>query len=379
MATGGCTTVKPQRDPLSWRLCVVLEAKLDIGSKGDSNFQGATYYGIFWQARQHSPYLQRTCCPALLLEVVGPHLRVSALYWLQQVVVRPLTPLVNLLWFEDDHEHMKSVARVLAAIRTAQQELSALYSSMQAPSITPSSRPAFLRQGMPYPMADYAEPARITSGKRIYTATAPSSGQQVVVRFLRRYGVDAHAAWAAAGLAPQLHQVKQLPGGWLQVEMELLDKGSGWYELGNCPVEDVEAATSAARAALQQAHQVCGPEQQAFVHGDARVQNVMVRRMGQSFDVRFVDFEYAGEDGKQLYPAYMNPRVQWPAGVEYGLPLLQSHDTTLLAASCQQLICVATGSIYADATSRTRRSPETWEAVAEQEQAQVPNVHWDAC
>jgi hypothetical protein len=67
MATGGCTTIKPQLDPLSWRLCVVLQAKLDIGSKddigskGDSNFQGAAHYDIIWQARQHPPFLQNSC------------------------------------------------------------------------------------------------------------------------------------------------------------------------------------------------------------------------------------------------------------------------------------------------------------------------------
>jgi hypothetical protein len=34
--------------------------------------------------------------------VLGPHLRVSSLAWLGRIVLTPLTPLLNMLWLEDD-------------------------------------------------------------------------------------------------------------------------------------------------------------------------------------------------------------------------------------------------------------------------------------
>jgi hypothetical protein len=323
-------------------LCVILEVKLDMGS-GDSNFQGATYYGIFWQAREKYPFLQATCCPALLLEVVGPHLRVSALYWLQSVVVRPLTPFINLLWFSDDDDQMITIARILAVITTAQQELNKVYSQPPPPVSTwrlpGSSRSAVLSLAMPYPMADYVQAGVVPTGKLVYVATVPGSGQQVLVRFVRRYGREAHATWAAAGLAPELNHFKRLPGGWLLVEMEWLDAKDGWVELASWRDSDVAAAASAAQAALQRAHSLYGATpQQVFAHGDMRVQNIMVRNIGLSYEVRFVDFELSGEAGKALYPAYLSPHIKWPAGVEFGKPLLQEHDTALFAANCQELL-----------------------------------------
>ena len=54
--------------------------------------QGATYYGNAWAHRHTSPLFTSTYCPALLIEVLGPTVRVSAVYWLDKVcmVRRPL-------------------------------------------------------------------------------------------------------------------------------------------------------------------------------------------------------------------------------------------------------------------------------------------------
>ena len=52
--------------------------------------QAATYYGNAWAQRYTSTPFTSTYCPALLLEVLGPNFRVSALYWLDKVcMVRP--------------------------------------------------------------------------------------------------------------------------------------------------------------------------------------------------------------------------------------------------------------------------------------------------
>lgn len=52
---------------------------------------------------------------------------------------------------------------------------------------------------------------------------------------------------------------------------------------------------------------------------------------GGEVDVRFIDFDWAGEDGVVQYPSFMNHQdVPWPAGVKEGARALQKHDTSLL-------------------------------------------------
>ncbi|PNH01116.1 hypothetical protein TSOC_013011 [Tetrabaena socialis] len=352
--TDGLILANPgESDQLSWLLCALLEVKLGFSSPGDSNFQGATYYGVFWEVRRQSSFFKGTCCPALLLEVVGPHLRVSALYWLDDVVVHPLTPLMNLLWLHDDEEHMISLARALAAIKSTLQALCTFY--LQPPAPLPAapaplglgaavSRAPSLVEAMPYQLAGYQLVKRLPVGQLIYTAVSPSSGRPVVVRFARRYSEEAHRAWAAIGLAPQLHRFLVLPGGWVMVEMELLGVQDGWAELACQTGLDVTAAAAAAEAALLQAHQARGCAGQGYAHGDMRDTNIMVRRKAaggsseaSAYEVKFVDFEFAGADGEVLYPPYLSEAVNWPAGVELGMPVCQHHDTALLATTVAQL------------------------------------------
>ncbi len=124
--------VNPHDDPLQWLLAGLLEVEMaDRDGAADSNFRGAARYGMFWQSRCTSIFFQQTCCPALLLEVVGPLLRVSALYWPDKVTVRPLTPFINLQWFDDDPDLMDSLASTLAAVKAALQELQRYYSTGQ--------------------------------------------------------------------------------------------------------------------------------------------------------------------------------------------------------------------------------------------------------
>lgn len=72
-------------DTQQWALYGLLEYKLDATSGVDSGFQGAVYYGMWWEHRKTSPFFLSTCCPALLIEVVGPMIRASALTFMGKV------------------------------------------------------------------------------------------------------------------------------------------------------------------------------------------------------------------------------------------------------------------------------------------------------
>ena len=61
--------------------------------------------------------------------------------------------------------------------------------------------------------------------KLLYHVTTVE-GVTLCVKFTQQYNQRVHAAWAQAGLAPDLVSVETLPGGWHMVSMELL--GQGW-------------------------------------------------------------------------------------------------------------------------------------------------------
>lgn len=49
-------------------------------------------------------------------------------------------------------------------------------------------------------------------------------------------------------------------------------------------------------------------------------------------EVRLLDFDTAGLGGSKVYLGFMNSDKPWPLRVHANWPMLQSHDTRLLAA-----------------------------------------------
>ena len=87
------------------------------------------------------------------------------------------------------------------------------------------------------------------------------------------------------------------------------------------------------------------------MHGDDRDANVMVAfapstaagggasgcqpgassSSGSEFSIRFIDFDWAGQDGVDHYPLLMSTYIPWPEGVGDQLVMRQSHDFALLS------------------------------------------------
>jgi hypothetical protein len=81
-----------------------------------------------------------------------------------------------------------------------------------------------------------------------------------------------------------------------------------------------------------------------LVHGDTRGPNIMVRASGGGYDVRFIDFEFAGYEKEARYPLSLAPAAFAPViaavarskgcapeAVELAVePISQSHDLALI-------------------------------------------------
>ena len=54
------------------------------------------------------------------------------------------------------------------------------------------------------------------------------------------------------------------------------------------------------------------------------------RRDDGNWDVRLIDFDWSGAEGRVCYPGYLNGEIPWAAGVAAHQPILQAHDVQLL-------------------------------------------------
>eukprot|EP00877_Chromochloris_zofingiensis_P011045 jgi/Chrzof1/6194/Cz17g15030.t1 len=121
------------------------------------------------------------------------------------------------------------------------------------------------------------------------------------------------------------------------VVMEDLCEEDDWNMLPILPQELHEAALAAAMAALARAHAIqvtCGNGAVGVaVHGDARGPNTMARQQEDgTWDIKFIDFDWAGIEGVDRYPAYLRPRDGWHEGAKAGKLMWQEHDKFLLKA-----------------------------------------------
>jgi hypothetical protein len=323
-------------------LLMVLELKNDMGSGGgDPWFQAARAAELFWAAPERATLRACGVCPTLLLEVVGPMLRVSALAMLPDggVLMEPLTPFLSCLPVVGQPRALDALIAALRALRFAVDELQASYAALQ-PTVRVCAGAA--RTLLPYPLAEVAAFTDVRhwcDDKLLFEATHVPSGRAVCVKFTpRAYGADVHAAWAAAGLAPALLEHRVLPGGIHMIVMELLRPDQGWRMLAEQDVQQRRLMLPAVLGALRTAHAVPLPSGGVAAHGDCRDANVLVRQRttlggGVAFDVRFVDFDWAGRAGAAVYPPLMAPAVEWPSGALPGAPLEQAHDEALLTGA----------------------------------------------
>jgi hypothetical protein len=325
-------------------LLVLVEYKKDLfTNKCDPSLQMLRELQLFWEERKRaaSALLLTDACPVLLIEVAGPVLRISAAATLQsnRVMFEPLNPLLHVLDVRDQPLYMARLMATLRALRRAVDGLRAHYSARDAALGAAAFRAPAWRSAdllLPFPLRDgarFSDVRPLVTTRLLYTAK-DASGAQVCVKFSRLgYGAEVHAAWAAAGAAPALHQCTRLAGGLHMVVMELLSRADGWLMLSELRGAELAAAGAAALAALARCHALPLPCGRASVHGDCRPVNVLVRPCEDGgWAVRFVDFDCAGAVGVRLYPPRMAASVPWPAGASPGMLLLPEHDSQLLSA-----------------------------------------------
>ena len=339
---------------------LIVEVKNEIGPSGDPYFQLQREYQTLWDEPRLRTAVQLAASarPALLLEVVGPCLRVSAAASLApgRVLCEPLAPFLHFLHVRDQPRYMTRLLATLRALRAAVCSLRDYYDDVAAgDAAIKGARAPFAamlagaaqagRRAMPYPLRDDVGKGRFTAAAMLFQERllwravergrgGGGAGTPVCVKFSRHeYGTDVHQTWAAAGLAPKLYECSLLPGGLRMVVMELLRKEDGWRMLYELPDAERHAARAAALAVLDTAHALQLPDGRRGVHGDCRPANTLVRAAPAApggWEVKWIDFDSAGAEGDKRYPPLMSHQLPWPPGARPGELMAQAHDQQFL-------------------------------------------------
>ncbi|KAJ7848373.1 hypothetical protein B0H14DRAFT_2356787, partial [Mycena olivaceomarginata] len=153
-------------------------------------------------------------------------------------------------------------------------------------------------------------------------------GEEVIVKFARRYNVGAHQILAEMNLAPKLYHHCLVRGGLIMVVMERVVgmMASHWaYHHQDTPLP--HSVLEDVRRAIEVLHH------RNIVFGDLRLPNIMVRQHGEG-EARaravLVDFDRAAIAGQGRYPATISDLDVWaPTVVPYGV-MEKKHDLHLL-------------------------------------------------
>jgi len=283
---------------------------------------------------QHDVVRNNTCCPTFLLATAGPWFTILGAVFTDKWIVQRLT---DFIWVGLDatlnEPHYNRVARIMHSLRRNVEKLREYYVRLKIvpsglndlhPRYFPSIR-AYRDENDRIVEFKYIQPLEIESTCVTFLArTTTNASKPVVVKFVQRYGEEAHRLVAKENLAPQLFYYGKIGvpegdpsyGHLRMVVMEYIDG-----ETLNRATRIPSTFKDRIRHALNVLHD------QGYIFGDLRQPNVMVTK---NEEVKLIDFDWAGLHMKSQYPLLMSSNLTWPAGVE-ALSIMETwHDDDML-------------------------------------------------
>ncbi|GJJ11975.1 hypothetical protein Clacol_006213 [Clathrus columnatus] len=319
------------------------ELKREIGEGGsDPSTQVGIFMRRYWRTVNES-IRDKCCCPTFLLAAAGPWVCVLGAVITDKVIVQRLTGLywMGLSTTEEDGRVYES-SRVFMALRESLKELKLFYQEVVK---------------FQYQRPLESDSACVTFQAVIIDGQDPIPGTPVVIKFVARYGEDAHRFLADAGHAPRLYYYgpvsdatlykgvgalasKAHPG--LCLRREIMHMAVMAYIHPSPGVEFPADAREQVEAILVKLHS------KGFVFGDLRGPNILADANGQ---VYLIDFNWCGrydvtmpekglpsgiEDAIKdiepyegpfaTYPLSISTTIDWPGGVKALEPIRPSHD-----------------------------------------------------
>jgi hypothetical protein len=274
-----------------------------------------------------------SCCPTFLVATAGAWLAVLGGVFTDKWIVQRLTDFVrtglDTLFAE---ARCRQMARTMYALRRNIERLEKYYEALDLlpdaheyvlPSVFPSITTFLNKTGdkisFKYvrPLED--EPECVT----FHARTIERPPMDVVVKFVERYGEEAHQLLAENDLAPELLYCGRVgirdddpTFGELRMVVMKYVAGQTMHEMG------MNEVPPSAKKDVARALEILHDNDYAF--GDLRRQNVMITKNGE---VKLVDFDWAGKENKTRYPLLASRAIIGVLGVDGGSLIRKHHDT----------------------------------------------------
>ncbi|TDL25120.1 hypothetical protein BD410DRAFT_837365 [Rickenella mellea] len=340
---------------------LIVQLQNELGDEGyDPSNQAGLMMKRSWIQSSCEEIRDKCCCPTLMLVGGGPWLGVLGGVITDTCIVQRLT---DMMWFAqsstEEDNRVYHLARVLVALRESLNDLESFYSSkvrQMAPLQRGRTHPRFY----PYPSSYTDETGKIVNFEYVrklddYAAcvtyqakivsvfdptqlslpdlgTACASGNDIVVKFVTRYGTKVHSFLAMHNHAPRLRYCGPLSA------IAPHERSSDPESLTKRPW--LRWAPSDARQQLETVLNKL--HSNGYVFGDMRLQNVL---FDEKDEVKLIDFDWSGSydtgknesdrvesdnDGCARYPLNLSRNIAWAEGVRDLEPILPQHDRNML-------------------------------------------------
>ena len=302
---------------------LIWELKNEVGSGGcDSYFEAIAYY--LKLVNRSGGVLKKCPAPCFIVEIVGTHIAIYGAIYTDTVVVDRLTPCLWLAFQPNNRSAMAQLAKTLKALKNALQRLQTYYDPDLPSADAQAQFPCFREFDYEQQVTQITYTAEIKN--HVFRAET-NTGKRVIVKFVERYGTDAHKACAREGFAPQLLSVKQVTSQYKMVVMEDVENATTlWSYLRSNP-NDKKRLLSRCKEALKALHE------KGFCHGDFRSNNILVVPVNTNEnDIQVIDFDWSGVANTDTctYPLFMNHvNLQWHETASDGKVLKPEHDLYL--------------------------------------------------
>ncbi|KAI6023542.1 hypothetical protein BKA83DRAFT_10528, partial [Pisolithus microcarpus] len=326
---------------------VVYERKNEFGEgHSDPSTQGAfSYLRIFCQ-EDNRTLLLKTCCPVFIVAHAGPWLTILGGIITSKCIVQRLT---DFLWVPihstHDDDHWLRISRIFYVLKESIKRLESWYESYNAPCYDlkhPVPHPRFFPSVNTFSengvevRFEYKKPLEDDQTCVTYLAeTVEAPRKKIVVKFVTRYGADAHRTMAEAGFAPKLRYFGPIDTtedavSYDKLRMVVMDYMEGVTLSTAIKQGEVPASIEThLRQAIEHLHGA------GFVFGDLRAPNVIVTPSDE-ITARLIDFDWAGKDGEVTYPVLINKELVWAKGVEALRPIEKEHDLFNLNSTLEE-------------------------------------------
>ncbi|PKB94763.1 hypothetical protein RhiirA5_262869, partial [Rhizophagus irregularis] len=300
---------------------LLIKIKNEIGTgKCDPTTQAAASYAKFYTQEKNQKLLKVCNLPCFIIGLAGPWICILGAVYVEKPLVEPLTSFEPLI-FTNDRIHLNKIARLFKALSLGCERLRKYYDALPSSVLNTVDHQRFFPFIRKFHEIYFDYKEKLFDDPRKLLWKAETQGEDrltIVIKFTHSYNKKAHELCHSIGKAPRLLCTSSAYT-MRMIIMEYVDgqklcdccdlKGSEYKRI----IKDIEEAVDLLH-------------KNGIVFADLRDSNILVIKNEDEYHGMLVDFDWAGEDNKDLYLAFMNADINWPTGAEDNKVLKKKHD-----------------------------------------------------